>query len=41
MGETELTKALEKSIPEALAQAGKGYERLDQLAMEHLMGVRG
>jgi len=27
--------------PEALAQAGKGYERLDQLAMEHLMGVRG
>jgi xylose isomerase len=27
--------------PEALAAVGKGYERLDQLAMEHLMGVRG
>ncbi len=27
--------------PEALAQAGKRYERLDQLAMEHILGVRG
>jgi xylose isomerase len=27
--------------PEALAQVGKRYERLDQLAMEHLLGVRG
>jgi xylose isomerase len=27
--------------PEALAAVGKGYERLDQLAMEHIMGVRG
>ena len=27
--------------PEALAQIGKRYERLDQLAMEHILGVRG
>jgi xylose isomerase len=27
--------------PEALAQLGKRYERLDQLAMEHLLGVKG
>jgi len=26
--------------PEALAATGKRYERLDQLAMEHLLGVR-
>ena len=27
--------------PDALAAVGKRYERLDQLAMEHLLGVRG
>lgn len=27
--------------PEALAAAGRSYERLDQIAMEHLLGVRG
>jgi len=27
--------------PEALAQRGMNYERLDQLAVEHIMGVRG
>ena len=27
--------------PVALSQIGKRYERLDQLAMEHLLGVRG
>ena len=37
-------KALETALeldPEALAQIGKRYERLDQLAMEHLLGVKG
>ena len=27
--------------PDAIAARGLRYERLDQLAMEHLMGVRG
>lgn len=27
--------------PDAIAQAGLAYEKLDQLMMEHLMGVRG
>jgi xylose isomerase len=27
--------------PEALAETGHRYERLDQLAMEHIMGTRG
>jgi xylose isomerase len=27
--------------PEAAARRGMGFERLDQLALEHLYGVRG
>jgi xylose isomerase len=29
-----------KYDPDALAERGLGFERLDQLAMEHLLGVR-
>jgi xylose isomerase len=31
----------EEFDPEAAAQRGMGFERLDQLALEHLYGVRG
>jgi xylose isomerase len=42
LGEGESLDALraEKHDPEAMARRGMHFERLDQLAMEHLLGVR-
>ena len=40
-GETLATLRAETFDPEDAAQRGMGFERLDQLALEHLYGVRG
>jgi xylose isomerase len=42
LGEGETLDALraETHDPEAMARRGMHFERLDQLAMEHLLGVR-
>jgi xylose isomerase len=42
LGEGETLEDLRKASydADALAQRGLGFERLDQLAMEHLLGVR-
>ena len=43
-GRSMIGSVLETALeldPEALSQIGKRYERLDQLAMEHILGVRG
>jgi xylose isomerase len=41
-GETwrDVRSALTETDIDALAQRGMGYERLDQLALEHLYGIR-
>ncbi|MEU0932970.1 xylose isomerase [Embleya sp. NPDC005971] len=39
-GETAAQLALEEFDPDAAAARGCGYERLDQLAIEHLLGAR-
>jgi xylose isomerase len=39
-GETLADLRSEKYDREALADRGLGFEKLDQLAMEHLLGVR-
>ncbi|WP_328325065.1 xylose isomerase [Kribbella sp. NBC_00382] len=42
LGEGETLEELRKATfdPDALAERGLGFERLDQLAMDHLLGVR-
>jgi xylose isomerase len=40
-GETLADLRAESFDPEAAARRGMGFERLDQLALEHLYGVRG
>jgi xylose isomerase len=42
LGAGETLEELRKATfdPDALAQRGLGFERLDQLAMDHLLGVR-
>jgi xylose isomerase len=40
-GETIETLRAEPFDPEAAATRGMAFERLDQLALEHLFGVRG
>jgi xylose isomerase len=40
-GETVETLRAEAFDPEAAASRGMAFERLDQLALEHLYGVRG
>jgi xylose isomerase len=39
-GETIETLRVEAFDPEEAARRGMGFERLDQLALEHLYGVR-
>ena len=40
-GESLADLRAEAFDPEAAARRGMGFERLDQLALEHLYGVRG
>ena len=40
-GESLADLRAETFDPEAAARRGMGFERLDQLALEHLYGVRG
>jgi xylose isomerase len=39
-GESLTELRAERHDPEAMAQRGMHFERLDQLALEHLLGVR-